>query len=194
LIVEKIFFSGKSLHDLLMSTRVIDRRASVAQIHRVVENDAEQTGLGSALKFIVLVVVACLVLFFAMVLFSVFTAKPNPTRDAASAMAKSAKSLAKQSENYYYAQGAFPSTLSTLGLSKLPDEFDNVQFNETSGAFTLTISTNAAEPLRGKTMTLYPEFKKKKKSDTISKWRCGSKDIARDDQPFGCNYDVTALN
>ncbi len=192
-IIERLFFRGQSLHDLLMSTRVIDRRASAAQVEYVVAQDFARTG---AFKVIAWVFAGSATLFIAAVMINVLTAAPNPTRDTVKGLAKSAKSLAKQSENYFYAQGAFPSSLNAMGLSNVPEGFDAVQFNATSGTFTLTIgaNTNASTTLAGKTITLYPEFKKKKSAGTISKWRCGSKDIARDDQSSTCNYDITALN
>ncbi len=198
-IIERLFFRGQSLHDLLMSTRVIDRRASAAQVEYVVANDFARTG---AFKVIAWVLAGLATVFIAAVMISVLTATPNPTRDTVKELAKSAKSLAKQSENYFYAQGAFPSSLNAMGLTNVPEGFDTVQFNAISGAFTLTISANtnantntdALIKLAGKTITLYPEFKKKKSAGTISKWRCGSKDIARDDQSSTCNYDITALN
>jgi uncharacterized RDD family membrane protein YckC len=191
LIIERLFFQGQSLHDLLMSTRVVDRRASAAQVEEVVAHDFARTG---AFKVIAWILAGIAALFFAVVAISVLTATPNATRDTVKVLAKSAKSLAKQSENYFYAQGAFPASLSAMGLSKPPEGFEAVQFNETNGAFTLTIAENAATTLSRKTITLYPEFKKKKSAGTISKWRCGSKDIARDDQSSSCNHDITALN
>jgi uncharacterized RDD family membrane protein YckC len=193
-LVEKIFFGGRSLHDLLMSTRVIDRRSSARQIDQIVATEFGPTAVGSAFKIVAWVALACAALAFGVVAIGAFTATPNPTRDAAGALSKTAKSLAKQSENYFYAQSAFPAQLGALGLSKLPDEFASVQFNETNGAFTLTLSDKVLPELKGKSLTLFPEFKQKKGAGTIKKWRCGSKDIARDDQPFGCKDDVTVIN
>jgi hypothetical protein len=84
--------------------------------------------------------------------------------------------------------------LSALGLATLPNDFAAVQFNQTSGAFTLTLSEKLTPELQGKTLTLFPEFKQKKGAGSIKKWRCGSKDIARDQLPFGCRDDVALLN
>ena len=198
IVIEKLFFGGRSLHDLLMSTHVLDRRASARQIQRIVASEFGPTMVGAVFKIVAFAVVATVSVVMSVILFSAFIATPNPartaTREAAQVLAKSAKSLAKQSENLFYAQGTFPAGLSALGLAKLPDDFAAVQFNQTSGAFTLTLSDKTPPALHGKTLTLYPEFKQKKGAGSIKKWRCGSKDIARDEQPFGCRDDVTLLN
>jgi uncharacterized RDD family membrane protein YckC len=198
IVIEKLFFGGRSLHDLLMSTRVLDRRASARQIEHIVASEFGPTVVGAVFKIVAFAVVATASVVVSVILFNVFIDTPNPartaTREATQALAKSAKSLAKQSENIFYAQGTFPSSLSALGLATLPNDFAAVQFNQTSGAFTLTLSEKLTPELQGKTLTLFPEFKQKKGAGSIKKWRCGSKDIARDLLPFGCRDDVALLN
>lgn len=194
LIVEKVLLRGSSTHDVLMSTRVIDRRATEAQIQRVLAEGPAGGAIGSLVRGLVVFAGMAVVLAVGLFAWSMYTAKPNPTRDAIVALSGVAKGLGVQSENYFYAKSAFPSSLADLGLKRPPDGFSDARFNASNGSVVLTIGQHSNNALVGKQLIIYPQFKKKKGEDSIYKWRCGSPDIPRDDLPYVCHENVAAFN
>lgn len=193
LIIERLVFGGRTLHGLLTSTHVVDSRASRTQIARALSASESNASLARIAKLFFAVAGVLLVAFVGVVFLQSATAPPNPTRDAVAVLAKSTGSLTTQIENHLYARGTFPNTLGDMGITTPPRGFSSASLNAQSGAVTLVIENHPIVALNGKSIILFPEFKKKKDAGVVKKWRCGSTDIAKENLPYKCKDDISIL-